>query len=278
MDTLDIGYKLLKEFTFLEYIYSLFPFWVWIIIVYLFTTFLLKPYIQAIVKLYQSKLDKVALNTPTFFKRIFYEVFRIIYIIGSFPFILMFFLTPKNRRLRVWRKNEIVFIIWIFSKKYPDRNYYKRVRTWFEVNVYLDKRTSLISPEPLKQDKENINKLIELNLNVTHNDFINNFLNKGKRPIVRVGSFLSKMNPIKWMGKILFILWFIYGWIYSILFIGLIYFIFSQNYYGLIAFILGILFYIIDRIVLTRFILNKAKNNEKFYHEALKVGVIQLYE
>ena len=124
-------------------------------------------------------------------------------------------------------------------------------------------------PEPLKQDGAYIKEKLEKDESLSHGDFIHDYLEKGNKPILRVGAALSKMNPIRWMGKVGFSLWVLYwlvaGWVVS------------RNTNHLLAVAVFIVFFIVDRINLNRLVLRKAKLDPEFFREAVRLGVIQLH-
>lgn len=252
------------------------PIWLWFIIFYLLLNLLIKPYIKAVVKLYEPNFDIAAQKTRSLIKRFLIEFLRLILISGQIPHSLFFVMTPPRKRLRIWRKNYVVFFIWIYSKNFPSMKHYSDIRKWFEKNVYYNEKTSHILPEPLKEDGIYIEEMLLKDKFIDHKEYILRIESKFK-PIVRVGAGITTLNPKVWMGNKFFIRWIIYSWIYTLFFIISIYFIISSNLLLALTFVtIGIISFKIDRYILTKKIINYAKENEDFYYNAVESRVIQL--
>jgi hypothetical protein len=271
MDSLSVENIIREHLPFLNTL----PLWLWLVIVWIVTNLLLKPYMQAVVRLYQPKFDLAAKKTPSIIKRFLIELLRIILISTQFPHSFLFLITPKEKRLRIWRKNHIIYYIWLYSRHFPRWSYYRRVRKWFEKNVYLNEKTSYTAPEPLKQDGAYIEDMLKLDKIVTHEEFIKK-IEEDFKPIIRVGLALKMLNPKDWIGSKKFILWIVYSWLYNISFIIAIYFLLSKNILFLYFLITGIVLFRIDRLILRRRILYYAKFNKEFYTNAIEKRVIQL--
>lgn len=277
MDTLSVKDILQREIPFLRTIIESLPTWAWVVLIWLVLNFLLKPYIDAILRRYQHLYDTAVLKTPLILKRIIIEIFRIILISGQLPVIIIFLFVPKKRRFRVFRKNEITYYIWLLSKKFPSRTYYRRIRSWFEHTVYLNKETSYIHPEPLKEDGNYISEMLAKDIVIEHKEFCEKYKEKGFIKTVRVGIALKKLNPSEWVGKKLFFLWIIFSWSYFLLFILSFYYLFTKNINGLFSFGLGYILFKFDRYILTKRIINFARKDKHFYLNAVRERVLQFH-
>ena len=254
------------------------PAWAWVFVGWTLFTFLLKPYTDAIVRLYQPKMDKAVRTTPSILRRIGIEFLRINLIYVRLFGILQFLLTPKSMRFRTLRKNEIVYYVWLFSREFPRWDYYKRVKSWFEHTVYLDDRTSLFHPEPLKGDDSYMNTALELDQQISHAEFVSGMRQKRLDPIVRVGVALVQMDPGHWMGRSRYAFQMAFGIFQSVGFFSGLVIAFWSTSTGVVLTISSIILFVLDRRVLTMLVLAKAMKNPEFYSEAIRKRAIQLHE
>jgi hypothetical protein len=271
MDSLSVEKMIRENIPFLMEM----PAWLWFVIIWLITNMLFRPYVDAILRQYQNKFDTAAKITPSVLKRIPIEFLRIILISTQFPHSILFLLVPQRKRLRIWRKNYIVFYVWIYSKHFPSWKYYKDARKWFEENVYLNSETSFTHPESLKEDGIYINKMLQKDKLVSHEKYIE-MINNDFKPIVRVGSAIKFISPKEWLGPKLVIVWILFSWIYSLLIVYSIYLLFTRNIFSAIFFLIGVLLFSADRYMLRKRITNYAKLNKDFFTIAVDKRVIQL--
>jgi len=254
-----------------------FPIWAWLLIGYLLLHLLIRPYLDAIVRRYEHYFDRLAEKTPSLFLRLLIEMLRISFIIVHASHLIAFCITSRDRKLRTWRKNYVIFYIWILSSQFPSWKYYSRVRRWFEATVYYDSRTSYSRPEPLKEEIAYLDRMHELDLDVSHKDFINNYMLKPNKMIVSIPNSFHKMEPNEWLGKNIYRLYFTGYNIFRLLFVYSIYKLLTgSGIFLLVAIGIRILYYL-DKLILVKIIVKKAQNDENFYYEAIKNKVIYLH-
>lgn len=222
-------------------------------------------------------MDLAVRKTPSVARRFMVELLRVTLIYSQIIGLIHFLLTPKTKRLRAFRKNEIVYYVWLLSREFPKRYYYKRIRSWLERTVYLDRRTSPFRPEPLKGDEAFLSEMLDRDKKISHSAFIAGLEAGDWRPIVRVGVALTKMDPRLWMGKKRFLVQMTFSSIQSLLFLAALGFLFWNARTAIVCLLLAIVLFAIDRRILKNLVLKRASTDNGFYEDAINNRAIQLH-